>query len=53
MPPKVLVVDDEEKIAKMVGSYLEASGYEQVLAFSGEEALSNSLPTRRNASSSI
>jgi two-component system, OmpR family, response regulator len=40
MPPKVLVVDDEEKIAKMVGSYLEASGYEQVLAFSGEEALS-------------
>jgi DNA-binding response OmpR family regulator len=39
MPPKVLVVDDEEKIAKMVGSYLEASGYESVLAFSGEEAL--------------
>jgi len=40
MPAKVLVVDDEEKIAKMVGSYLEASGYESVLAFSGEEALS-------------
>jgi len=40
MPPKVLVVDDEEKIAKMVGSYLEASGYESVLAFSGEVALS-------------
>jgi DNA-binding response OmpR family regulator len=40
MPPKVLVVDDEEKIAKMVGSYLKASGYEPVLAFSGEEALS-------------
>ena len=40
MPPKVLVVDDEEKIAKMVGSYLDASGYESVLAFGGEEALS-------------
>jgi two-component system OmpR family response regulator len=40
MPPKVLVVDDEEKIAKMVGSYLEASGYESILAFGGEEALS-------------
>lgn len=40
MPPKLLVVDDEEKIAKMVGSYLEASGYKTVLAFSGEEALS-------------
>ena len=38
--PSILVVDDEEKIAKMVGSYLEASGYESVLAYSGEEALS-------------
>ncbi len=40
MSNRVLVVDDEEKIAKMVGSYLEASGYKPVLAFSGEEALS-------------
>jgi two-component system, OmpR family, response regulator len=40
MSNKVLVVDDEKKIAKMVGSYLEASGYEPVLAYSGEEALS-------------
>jgi len=40
MPSKLLVVDDEEKIAKMVGSYLEASGYEAILAFSGDEALS-------------
>jgi DNA-binding response OmpR family regulator len=39
MPPRVLVVDDEEKIARMVGSYLEASGYETLLAFGGEEAL--------------
>lgn len=40
MSNRVLVVDDEEKIAKMVGSYLEASGYEPILACSGEEALS-------------
>jgi len=40
MPPKILVVDDEEKIAMLVGSYLEASGYKPVLAFSGEDALS-------------
>jgi DNA-binding response OmpR family regulator len=40
MPPKVLVVDDEEKIAKLVGSYLEASSYEASLAYGGEEALS-------------
>jgi DNA-binding response OmpR family regulator len=40
MMPKVLVVDDEEKIAKLVGGYLEASGYEVALAGDGEEALS-------------
>jgi DNA-binding response OmpR family regulator len=40
MPPKVLVVDDEQKIAKMVGSYLEASGFLPLLAFDGAEALS-------------
>jgi len=39
MSNRVLVVDDEEKIAKMVGGYLEASGYEPVLAFGSEEAL--------------
>jgi DNA-binding response OmpR family regulator len=39
MPHKVLVADDEEKIARMVGSYLEASGYEAILAFDGKEAL--------------
>jgi Response regulators consisting of a CheY-like receiver domain and a winged-helix DNA-binding domain len=39
MQNRVLVVDDEEKIAKMVGSYLEASGYEPAFAFSGDEAL--------------
>jgi DNA-binding response OmpR family regulator len=40
MPAKVLVADDEEKIARMVGSYLEASGYRVVLAFDGGQALS-------------
>lgn len=39
MASRVLIVDDEEKIAKMVGGYLEASGYEPILAFGGEEAL--------------
>jgi len=35
----VLVADDEEKIARMVGSYLEASGFEAALAFDGLAAL--------------
>ena len=40
MPAKILVADDEEKIAKMVGSYLEAAGFEALLAFDGGRALS-------------
>jgi DNA-binding response OmpR family regulator len=40
MQPRVLVVDDERKIAKMVGSYLEASGFIPAFAFDGAEALS-------------
>lgn len=36
---KVLVVDDEAKIAKLVASYLEASGYTPLLAFDGPSAL--------------
>jgi DNA-binding response OmpR family regulator len=36
----MLVVDDEEKIARMVGSYLEASDFEVLLAFDGHGALS-------------
>ncbi len=40
MPAKILVADDEEKIAKMVGSYLEAAGFEVILAFDGFRALS-------------
>ncbi len=41
MPAKILVADDEEKIARMVGSYLEASGYLVTLAFNGTKALSD------------
>ncbi len=40
MPAKILVADDEEKIAKMVGSYLEAAGFAVLLAFDGGRALS-------------
>jgi DNA-binding response OmpR family regulator len=40
MPAKILVADDEEKIAKMVGSYLEAAGFTAILAFDGGRALS-------------
>jgi DNA-binding response OmpR family regulator len=40
MPAKVLVADDEEKIARMVGSYLEAAGFAAVLAFDGGQAIS-------------
>jgi DNA-binding response OmpR family regulator len=40
MPDKVLVADDEEKIARMVGSYLEAAGFLVVLAFDGARAIS-------------
>jgi DNA-binding response OmpR family regulator len=40
MPAKVLVADDEEKIARMVGSYLEAAGFAVVLAFDGAQAIS-------------
>jgi DNA-binding response OmpR family regulator len=39
MPAKVLVADDEEKIAKMIGSYLEAAGYIVVIAFDGGGAI--------------
>jgi DNA-binding response OmpR family regulator len=48
MPSKVLIVDDERKIAKMVGSYLEASGFIPALAFDGAQPcppLPRKLPT--------
>jgi DNA-binding response OmpR family regulator len=37
---KILVADDEEKIAAMVGSYLEANGFQPIFAFDGVRALS-------------
>ncbi len=40
MDSKVLVADDEEKIARMLGSYLEAAGFKAILAFDGSQALS-------------
>ena len=36
---KILVVDDEEKITKVVKSYLEQEGYEVLIAYDGREAL--------------
>lgn len=36
---KILVVDDEAKIAEVIKSYLEKSGYEVYTAFNGEQAL--------------
>lgn len=39
MPMRILVADDEEKIAAMVGSYLEANGYLPLIANDGLRAL--------------
>lgn len=39
MPIRILVADDEEKIASMVGSYLEADGYLPLIANDGLRAL--------------
>jgi DNA-binding response OmpR family regulator len=38
-PRKVLVVDDEPKIAEVVGSYLRAGGFTPVATAGGAEAL--------------
>ncbi|MEI6131604.1 MAG: response regulator transcription factor [Bacillota bacterium] len=40
MATKILVVDDESKIAEVVKAYLEAEGFEVCLAENGREALS-------------
>jgi len=39
MPTKVLVVDDEAKLVKLVGAYLEQAGYRVVAAYDGPQAL--------------
>ena len=36
---KILVVEDEEKIAEVIVSYLENSGYQAIVAGTGEDAL--------------
>lgn len=39
MPGKILVVDDELKMVKLVRTYLEGSGFNVVVAYDGQEAL--------------
>ena len=39
MKEKILVVDDEKEIAELVRDYLEAAGYQVILAFDGQEAI--------------
>ncbi len=39
MPKKILVVDDERQIAKLVEVNLRKAGYDVVCAYDGEEAL--------------
>ena len=36
-PPRILVVDDEEPLARMVASYLERAGYATRLEHTGPE----------------
>ncbi|MFH1239227.1 MAG: response regulator [bacterium] len=43
MPKKILVIDDEPHIVKIIASRLKASGYEVVTAADGEEALKKTL----------
>jgi len=39
MPKKILVVDDEKELVEMIKMRLEASGYEVIPAYDGQEAL--------------
>ncbi len=39
MPRKILVVDDEARVVRLVRTYLEGAGFEVVAAYDGEEAL--------------
>jgi len=38
-PKKILIVEDEQKIADVIASYLQNAGYETVIANDGEEGL--------------
>ena len=40
MPRKILVVDDEPKMVRLVRTYLEGAGFNVVVAYDGQEALS-------------
>lgn len=48
MDKKILVVDDEEKIRKMVCDYLEAVGFETVTAKDGIDAISTFIEEQPN-----
>lgn len=39
--PRVLVVDDEQPLARIIGSYLESEGFQVDLAFDGPSALAS------------
>jgi two-component system alkaline phosphatase synthesis response regulator PhoP len=39
MPQRVLIVDDDREIARLLRAYLEQSGYEVLVAYDGETAL--------------
>lgn len=39
MKEKILIVDDEERMRKLIGAYLKRDGYETIEAENGEEAL--------------
>jgi two-component system alkaline phosphatase synthesis response regulator PhoP len=46
MPQKILVVDDEPNIVKLVESRLKASGYDVVTAKDGQDALAKAKQTK-------
>lgn len=39
MPHRILVVDDDKQIVRLVRSYLEQAGFQVLTAFDGESAL--------------
>ena len=39
MPQRILVVDDDKQIARLIRSYLEQAGYQVIVAYDGETAL--------------
>ncbi len=39
MPQRILVVDDDRQIVRLVRAYLEQAGYDVVIAYDGESAL--------------